>query len=458
MSRTAPEIEDRPTEAPRAHPDAAGRLDDRVDDRFGDLHLDPASDPAGAPVIALPEWARDAVEGFPFDEMVELVLERCSDTNFSDHMHDEEFLDRLRASITQNAYALRDVIAGRSRLGDLELDRVLGFATVQAHLRIPQKSMQRSYRISFFIQWEMWTAHVQAWLEEHGHGGSESLEVLCRLTRLILTYQDHVASRVAEVHTRDQDALNRSRVHVRHSLVRDVLRGEENRLTASDLAVLAYPLDAHHVAVLLPDMPEGAATQLANGLRTAARAHQTLVYPLSLGSTVIWLGRHEPWRTESLQPLTELLCKLGATASVSNPASGYAGFSTCLRQAEETERVRSAWGAALAPPVIRYADAGLEILLMQDTQLARTFVDAELGALAQDTTEGARLRETLEASFRFGSHVAAAEHLGLHEHTVRNRLHKAEVLLGHSLQERRTELQVAVRLVRLLGGRTEQQG
>jgi hypothetical protein len=34
---------------------------------------------------------------------------------------------------------------------------------------------------------------------------------------------------------------------------------------------------------------------------------------------------------------------------------------------------------------------------------------------------------------------------------VRNRLHRAEELLGHGLQERRTELQVAVRLVRLLG-------
>jgi DNA-binding PucR family transcriptional regulator len=43
----------------------------------------------------------------------------------------------------------------------------------------------------------------------------------------------------------------------------------------------------------------------------------------------------------------------------------------------------------------------------------------------------------------------------LHEHTVRNRLHKAEELLGHTLSERRTELQVAARLIRLLSN-TEQ--
>jgi DNA-binding PucR family transcriptional regulator len=138
------------------------------------------------------------------------------------------------------------------------------------------------------------------------------------------------------------------------------------------------------------------------------------------------------------------------TASLSNPCAGVDGFARSLKQAEDTERVRAAWGRRTAPPVMRYADAGLEILLMQDDELARSFVASELGPLAQSTTEAARLRETLDASFRFGSHVAAAQHLNLHEHTVRNRLHKAEELLGRPLQERRTELQVAVRLLRLL--------
>ena len=46
--------------------------------------------------------------------------------------------------------------------------------------------------------------------------------------------------------------------------------------------------------------------------------------------------------------------------------------------------------------------------------------------------------------------MAAASHLHLHEHTVRNRLQKAAELLGRPLSERRTELQVALRLARLL--------
>jgi hypothetical protein len=400
----------------------------------------------------LPEPVRDSADDFDLASMVDLVVERCSTAVFTTHRHDAAFVGRLRASVTQNAYALRDVLAGRVDLEDVRLDRVLSFATVQAQLRIPQKSMQRSYRVSFYTQWEMWTDHLRARIDRDGLDRDAATEALAHLTRVILTYQDHVASRVAETYTRDYEALSRTRAHVRQNLIRDILRGDEAGLTASDLAILAYQLDGHHVAVLLPDMAEGAATQLADGLRVAAKAYQTLPYPLALNSTVVWLCRLEPWHQTSLRAVQVVLEEVGATASISDPQSGMDGFRVALKQTEEAERVRAAWGVRNAPPVIRYSDAGLEILLLQNTELARSFVDAELGSLATNTAEATRLRETLETSFRFGSHVAAAEHLQLHEHTVRNRLQKAEHLLGHSLQERRTEVQVAIRLVRLLGG------
>lgn len=102
--------------------------------------------------------------------------------------------------------------------------------------------------------------------------------------------------------------------------------------------------------------------------------------------------------------------------------------------------------------MIRYADVGLEILLLADEETARRFVQRELGALAASSAEGGRLRETLECSFRHGSHVDAASALAVHEHTIRNRLHRIEELLGHPVSERRTDLQVALRLVRILGG------
>lgn len=78
---------------------------------------------------------------------------------------------------------------------------------------------------------------------------------------------------------------------------------------------------------------------------------------------------------------------------------------------------------------------------------------SHLVVLLPAAPEGAATRlliDTLAVSFRCGSHVATAQQLQLHEHAVRNQLHKAEQLVGHLLQERRTELRVALRLRRLL--------
>lgn len=430
----------------------AARTDggDVVDTSLSDQEREQWVEPVWFDPHPLPEGLQAAVDALPLDELVDLVVERCAATVFSQHRDDAEFVGRLRESVVQNAYALREVLAGRADPEHVRLDHVLSFATVQAQLHIPQKLMQRSYRVSFYTQWEAWTRHVRRWISAEGLDADETASALSRLTRRILTYQDHVASRVADAYTRDYEALNRSRAHVRRNLVREVLRNEAGELSASDRAILAYPLDAHHVVVYLPEMTEGAASRLADGLRSAAVAHQALVHPLTLSSTAVWLCKMEPWSPARVQAVVELLDKVAVTASVSDPGEGVDGFVRTLKQAQDTERVRSAWGRR-APQVMRYADAGLEILLMQDDELARSFVTAELGALAEDTAEAARLRETLDASFRFGSHVAAAQHLNLHEHTVRNRLHKAEGLLGRPLQERRTELQVAVRLLRLLG-------
>jgi hypothetical protein len=400
---------------------------------------------------SLPVWIHEAVDTLDVDTLVKSVVDRCAESVFGQHSHDRDFMDHLTISASQNAYALRDVLVGRLRLGDVPLDHVLSFATVQAQLRIPQMSMQRSYRISFYLQWEVWTAHLRSHMETEQVSREDAAEALSQLTRILLSYQDHVASRVAEAYTRDYEALNRSRTHVRRTLVRDIIRGDNGALTASDVAILAYPLEAHHVAVLFPTVAEGAATQIAEGLRTATEASRTLLYPLALTSTVVWLAHHHPWGDAGQRRLRAVLEELGVAASVSNPATGLEGFRDTLRQTRKTERVRAAWGHREAPRVISHADAGLEILLLQDPGLARVFVETELGRLASETSEMSRLRDTMEASFRYGSHVAAAERLGLHEHTVRNRLHKVEEILGRPLQERRTELQVAMRLLRLLG-------
>jgi hypothetical protein len=398
----------------------------------------------------LPDWVQALATGFAVDDLVDVIIERCLAIAFPNQAHDDEFRGYLTASTRANARCLRSVIAGEIALEDVYLEQVLSFAKVQAQLRIPQKSMQRSYRVSFFTMWEAWSAHLRQVIVDRDVDRDEAAMAQQLLTQTILGYQDFVASQVAETYTRDYEALNRSRGHMRRSLIKDILRDESGALSGSDAAILSYDLGSRHIAVLLPTVAEGAATQLAVGLRAAVSCQHSLVYPLTLSSTVVWLGRIGEWKRTVLDALDAVLIEAGVPATVGASHAGIEGFRTTLAEAMDAERIRAAWDRPGDPSVVHHDDVGLEILLMRDPQQARRFVERELGPLAGDTTEASRLRETLEASFRFGSHVAAAEHLQLHEHTVRNRLHKAEELLGHPLSERRTELQVAARLIRLL--------
>lgn len=403
----------------------------------------------------LPEWLRAVANDFDVDGLVEGIIGRCVAIAFPNHAQDDEFREHLTASTLANARCLRSVIAGEIALEDVYLEQVLVFAKVQAQLRIPQKSMQRSYRISFFTMWEAWDAYLRDLVLARDIGRDEATMAHQLLTQTVLGYQDFVASQVAETYTRDYEALNRSRAHMRRSLVRDILRGEGDALSGSDAAILTYDLTGRHIAVLLPTVAEGAAAQLAVGMRAAVSCQSSLVYPMTLSSTVVWLGRIGEWKRSALDALDAVLVQAGVPATVSEAHAGVDGFRATLAEAVDAERIRAAWDRPGSPSVVHHRDVGLEILLMRDPKQARLFVERELGPLALDSLEADRLRETLEASFRFGSHVAAAEHLQLHEHTVRNRLHKAEELLGHSMSERRTELQVAARLMRLLPAVTE---
>lgn len=403
----------------------------------------------GRNIAPLPESVRAVADELDIDALVELVIDRCSTLVFADHLHEREFAEGLQASVRENVHALRDVMTGRLRLDEVKLASVLSLPRMQAQLRIPQKSMQSSYRLSFYVQWEVWTATLRRYLHQARIHGDEALDAMTQLTQIIMNYHDHIASQVADIYTRDYEELNRSRSHVRNNLVRDVLRGEDY-LSASDAALLAYPFDGHHVAVLLPGMPEADATRLALSVRSATKANYLLVHPLSLSSTIMWFCRLDPWRNSGLEALRSVLTKQGELAAISSPGRGVEGFRRCKEQAEQAEQIRSARGEDAGPPVISYADVDLEILLTQNNELARSFVETELGILAEDTLEAARLRTTMEASFRLGSHVATAKQLQLHEHTVRNRLQRAEEILGSSFQQRRTELQVALRLLPLL--------
>jgi sugar diacid utilization regulator len=402
--------------------------------------------------VRLPRWARTACTGLDLSELGARVLEADLAAAFDGLRDNGEFVLRLRASVEENLDHLQQVLGGRARIEDVALREPFALASLQARLRLPQTALQRSYRVGFMTMWEAWSDALVEQAEREGVSREEGLAALRDMTTLLLRYQDHVASQVADSFARADDAMSRSREHVRNGLVRHLLREDAPPLAPSDLVLLEYPLDADHVAVLLPRLSESAARRLLSRLREVSHTRDALVHPVDLTSTVVWLAqpRTPGWRPGAVDRLLDCLGEGDVVASVSQSSVGVAGLRRGWSQVQEVERVRAAWGAAAAPRQLSHGDVSLEILLMTDPDRARAFVRAELGPLGAVDPLAARLRETVEASHRHGSHVVTAEHLHLHEHTVRNRLQKAAELLGRPLTERRTELQVALRIARLL--------
>ncbi|HWL96265.1 MAG TPA: helix-turn-helix domain-containing protein [Nocardioidaceae bacterium] len=399
------------------------------------------------PAQELPPWAVDAIAAAHLDALCDDIIQRCTRAAFADYQHDTAFTEALRASVHENVHALRDVLCGRLALDRVELRHRLAFADVQAQLRIPQSSLQHSYRISFALQWESWMRLLRAAALGVDAPRDDALQASATLTRVVLAYQNQVVSQVAEKFGRLEDAFNRSRAHIRQRLVRDVLRGEDEALSPADLVTIDYDFDTSHVAVLLPTTPQAAAAPVVSGLQSSLRPRGVLVYPPTMGSTTVWLAVGDTASDEAVDATFAALQASGVPASVSEVQPGLDGLRGTFGQTMQVESFRAAFGPA---DVIRYSDLRLELLLLQNRELAQTFVTSELGTLSGTTAEAAKMRETLAASFRYGSHVAAAEHLRLHEHTVRNRLQKVEAQLGVAPRDRRTELEVALRLHRLL--------
>ena len=398
----------------------------------------------------LPDWVRQLADEVDLEELTEAVVKRDIKVAFPTYATDSAFVGHLRASVRENVQVLQHVLCGRVRLSDVRLTQPLAFGAVQAELHIPQTSLQRSYRVGFFEMWEAWSARMADHVEWCGMPREQSVAALIQLTRMIFGYQHHVATQVADNYARAEEALGRSRSTVRRQLIQGVLDGDENFLTQSDLITIGYDFSAHHLAVLLPDVGAGTATKWLSQLRAVIAVSHSLVHPLALRTSIIWLARNAAWTPTAMEGVHDALTRAGVPASMSSSEAGLTGFRNVLDQARAVERIRSALSPETAPTVVQYEQVSLEILLSQDEDQARAFIQRELKSLAASTTESARLCETLEASFRHSSHVAAASHLGIHEHTVRNRLHRVETILGHDVAARRTEIEVALRLRRML--------
>ena len=139
-----------------------------------------------------------------------------------------------------------------------------------------------------------------------------------------------------------------------------------------------------------------------------------------------------------------------ALITAGEPAPGTEGFRQTHRQALRAQDVANV--ARTGARVTTFAHVGPVALLLADLEATRGWVWQMLGPLATDDAHNARLRETLLVFLSTGSsYTATAEILTVHKNTVQYRVRKSEETIGHPIQDRRADIELALRACHYLG-------
>ena len=215
---------------------------------------------------------------------------------------------------------------------------------------------------------------------------------------------------------------------------------------------LDYDFGGNHVALIIEAAP-GISTQMPVDVRRAAfqlarevPASQRLVVSAD-DETWLWLGSpsNRGVSTDHLGDVPE-----GVVVSIGSPGSGIHGFQSSHLQASEVSRLRRT--STTLPPLWKFEDAELILLLISDFGRAQAFVERHLAGLLERSATAEDLRRTLKAYMdAHASPNMAAQRLHVARNTVSARVHKASLLLNRDLTGEILDLHTALLLVELFG-------
>ncbi|WP_354698010.1 hypothetical protein DSM112329_03670 [Paraconexibacter sp. AEG42_29] len=392
------------------------------------------------------EDIRALIEAIDVVAFGDRALERIMHEVFPSRVDDAAFRATVRPSVHDNLQAILGVLAGRAPIGAAEPLGAFALAEMMARLGDPRTMLERGYRIGHWVIWEEWFVLAEEWSREH----EVPLRDLVFIPgRMLTAYIDAMVPRVLARYEATRREMDRTRDHVRSTMVRRILDGSVDQVTPDIEQALHYDVALRHRALVLTAASTTVVHDVANALREASGARHALLHQVSVSTWCIWIGCEEPEHPRTIGRMRRVLGQLDLAGALGDAGDGLVGFRRSYEQARHALRVREATQDHTAA-IVWYSDVRLEALLLADESLAREFVLAELGSFAGTGERPARLRETIEAWLQTGSHVGAAAVLAVHEQTVRNRLRAVEDEIGSTMLSRRTELAIALRLHRVL--------
>jgi hypothetical protein len=218
------------------------------------------------------------------------------------------------------------------------------------------------------------------------------------------------------------------------------------------LAEIPYDFDAHHIGLIIGGPAK------AEAIRSLAQAlgRQILVVPAGTNELWAWLGGRKPLDAQRVRRVANARTwPTDVSVGIGESTYGLSGW----RRTHQQARAASEIAKRSSRSVRRYADIAVLAALAHDDLLVSSLNELYLAPLDNQRDRGEILRETLRAYFAAQRNVSsAAEALDVKRHTVTNRLRAVEEILGQTLTDCATTLDLALCLEELSNTPTESYG
>lgn len=374
---------------------------------------------------------------------------------------DRELVQLLGASVAGNVETIFNALRHDIPLDNIEPPTAaLEYARRVAQRGVPMDALVRAYRLGHSLVIDAASDEINA----AGLDARIGLTVFERITSVSFRYIDWISQQVVVVYEDERDRWLANQNSARALRVREVLEAPASAPAADPealTAALRYPIQRTHLAVVLwwpadCEHDDGLG-RLESVLRDLAQTVGAQGSPLFVAA-----DRNTGWGWIPLSTAAaatavdlaraHLAARRGAPAvAIGTPSYGVDGFRRSHRQAV---RVRGVALAAGTGGVTAAGDPGLAAaaLIGENIDDAREFVSQTLGALAADTANDARLRETLRVYLHDGSsYKSAGEKLNLHFNSVKYRVGRAEERRGKPVGDDRLDVQLALLLCQRYG-------
>jgi len=359
----------------------------------------------------------------------------------------EEVADAIGASIESISINLiKYLVAGRAVASAVRISRAQRATSVQAaRIGIPLSSVVGGLR-NLELRWK----HTFFELVIGAFPAARALNLVNELEAAISTYFAVLIEEDARIWRDEQSRLLEQRLASQRQIIERIVAGRSVD-EAVVLSMLGLDPSTWHLGLIVSVRPgedlDFGAFRLA--LERAFAQHHVTFLPIE--HDVVWAfvsGQPVADATERIRTVAE---QGGGLVAVGLPATGIAGLRSTHLTAQSVHAL-----ARLAPhlgPVLDFAESGFVSLASRDRELARWFVESELGELLKGGASTDDLMLTLDTLYTHGgSLVRTAEALFVHRNTVAYRLKRIEDILGRDPLARPVETQAALTLWRALRG------